>query len=289
MTAQVLTANRLLDGEVVFLGARGWVETIDRATVAVTPEQAKALDALGRQAMAVNEVVDAYLIDVADEEGRLRPLKLREYLRTVGPSVRTDLGKQARPAGDRPCIAMTSSTGSSSLQRTAQFRDQVERRLAGELTEDQFKPLRLKNGLYLQLHAYMLRIAIPYGTLNSRQLRKLADIAENYDKGYGHFTTRQNLQFNWPKLKDAPDILDELAEVEMHAIQTSRQLHPQRHRRPLSPAPPPTRSTTRACGPSCCASGRRCTRSSATCRASSRSRSPARRPTARRCAPTTSA
>ena len=107
------------------------------------------------------------------------------------------------------------------LQRTAQFRDQVQRRLAGELTEDQFKPLRLKNGLYLQLHAYMLRIAIPYGTLNSRQLRKLADIADNYDSGYGHFTTRQNLQLHWPELKDVPDILAELAEVEMHCIQTS--------------------------------------------------------------------
>ena len=107
------------------------------------------------------------------------------------------------------------------LQRTAQFRDQVQRRLAGELSEDEFKPLRLKNGLYLQLHAYMLRIAIPYGTLSSRQLRKLADIADKYDRGYGHFTTRQNLQLNWPELKDVPDILAELAEVEMHCIQTS--------------------------------------------------------------------
>jgi sulfite reductase (NADPH) hemoprotein beta-component len=105
--------------------------------------------------------------------------------------------------------------------RVAQFRDQVERRLAGEITEDQFKPLRLMNGVYLQLHAYMLRIAIPYGTLSSRQLRKLAHIARAYDKGYGHFTTRQNLQFHWPALKDIPDILDELASVEMHAIQTS--------------------------------------------------------------------
>ncbi len=101
MTAQVMTANRLVDGDVVFLAAHGWIGTIDCATVAITPEQAKALDALGRQAMAVNEVVDAYLIEVAQEEGRLRPLKLREYLRTVGPSVRTDLGKQARPNGDR--------------------------------------------------------------------------------------------------------------------------------------------------------------------------------------------
>ena len=105
--------------------------------------------------------------------------------------------------------------------RVAQFRQQVERRLDGSLTEDEFKPLRLMNGLYLQLHAYMLRVAIPYGTLNSRQMRQLAMIAERWDKGYGHFTTRQNIQFNWPKLKDVPDILDALADVGMHAIQTS--------------------------------------------------------------------
>ena len=105
--------------------------------------------------------------------------------------------------------------------RVAQFRDQVERRLAGELTEEQFRPLRLMNGVYLQLHAYMLRIAIPYGTLNATQMRKLAQIGRTYDRGYGHFTTRQNLQFNWPALKDIPDILAELASVEMHAIQTS--------------------------------------------------------------------
>jgi sulfite reductase (NADPH) hemoprotein beta-component len=106
-------------------------------------------------------------------------------------------------------------------ERVTQFRGQVARRLAGEIGEDEFKPLRLMNGLYLQLHAYMLRIAIPYGTLNSTQLRKLAHIARRYDRGYGHFTTRQNLQFNWIKLVDAPDILAELASVEMHAIQTS--------------------------------------------------------------------
>jgi sulfite reductase (NADPH) hemoprotein beta-component len=105
--------------------------------------------------------------------------------------------------------------------RVEQFRDQVARRLTGDLTEEQFRPHRLMNGLYLQLHAYMLRIAVPYGTLNSRQVRKLADIARKYDRGYGHFTTRQNLQFNWPALKDVPDILAELASVEMHAIQTS--------------------------------------------------------------------
>jgi len=106
-------------------------------------------------------------------------------------------------------------------ERVEQFRDQVQRRLSGELAEDAFKPLRLMNGVYLQLHAYMLRIAIPYGTLSSRQMRMLAHIARTYDRGYGHFTTRQNLQFNWPKLSDMPDVLAELATVEMHAMQTS--------------------------------------------------------------------
>ncbi|NKM44396.1 nitrite/sulfite reductase [Rhizobium leguminosarum bv. viciae] len=106
-------------------------------------------------------------------------------------------------------------------ERVEQFRDQVQRRLSGELAEDAFKPLRLMNGVYLQLHAYMLRIAIPYGTLSSRQLRMLAHIARTYDRGYGHFTTRQNLQFNWPKLSAIPDALADLASVEMHALQTS--------------------------------------------------------------------
>ncbi len=105
--------------------------------------------------------------------------------------------------------------------RVEQFRAQVARRLDGSLTEDEFKPFRLMNGLYLQLHAYMLRVAIPYGTLNSRQMTQLAMISERWDKGYGHFTTRQNIQFNWPKLEDVPNILEALAEVEMHAIQTS--------------------------------------------------------------------
>ncbi|RVD38117.1 nitrite/sulfite reductase, partial [Mesorhizobium sp. M4B.F.Ca.ET.019.03.1.1] len=105
--------------------------------------------------------------------------------------------------------------------RVAEFSDQVQRRLAGEITEDQFRPLRLMNGVYLQLHAYMLRIAVPYGTLNSKQMRMLGHIARKYDKGYGHFTTRQNIQFNWPALSDIPAILADLASVEMHAIQTS--------------------------------------------------------------------
>ncbi|MFT4089921.1 MAG: nitrite/sulfite reductase [Asticcacaulis sp.] len=106
-------------------------------------------------------------------------------------------------------------------QRNAEFSDQVRRRLAGEITEDQFKPLRLMNGVYLQLHAYMLRVAVPYGVLSARQVRKFAHIARTYDRGFGHFTTRQNIQYNWIKLAEMPAILDELAEVEMHAIQTS--------------------------------------------------------------------
>ena len=106
-------------------------------------------------------------------------------------------------------------------ERVAQYRDQTRRYLAGELTDDEFRPLRLQNGLYIQRYAPMLRIAVPYGMLSSKQLRKLGDIAKRYDKGYGHFSTRQNLQLNWPKLEDSPEILAELATVEMHAIQTS--------------------------------------------------------------------
>ncbi|HZE42393.1 MAG TPA: nitrite/sulfite reductase, partial [Steroidobacteraceae bacterium] len=106
-------------------------------------------------------------------------------------------------------------------ERVAQFRDQTRRFLAGDLSEDEFRHLRLRNGLYIQRHAPMLRVAIPYGLLSSTQLRTLAGIARRYDRGYGHFTTRQNIQYNWPKLETVPDILADLAEVEMHAIQTS--------------------------------------------------------------------
>ena len=106
-------------------------------------------------------------------------------------------------------------------ERVAQFTQQVERRLDGSLTEEEFRPLRLMNGLYLQLHAYMLRVAIPYGTINPNQMRQLAHIAQTWDKGYGHFTTRQNIQYNWPKLEDVPAMLQALADVGMHAIQTS--------------------------------------------------------------------
>src|SRR4051812_2757452 len=106
-------------------------------------------------------------------------------------------------------------------ERVAQFRDQVARRISGDLSEEEFLPLRLQNGLYMQKHAYMLRVAIPYGTLSANQVRKLAYIARKYDRGYGHFTTRQNIQFNWIELEETPAILAELATVNMHAIQTS--------------------------------------------------------------------
>ena len=106
-------------------------------------------------------------------------------------------------------------------ERVAQFRDQVRRYLAGELSDEEFRSLRLRNGVYMQRHAHMLRVAIPYGLLSSRQLRMLGYIARRYDQGYGHFTTRQNIQYNWPELADVPDILASLASVEMHAIQTS--------------------------------------------------------------------
>src|SRR4030088_1136121 len=106
-------------------------------------------------------------------------------------------------------------------ERVREFRDQVERRLSGELTEEEFRPLRLMNGVYLQLHAYMLRIAIPYGTLSSEQMRMLAHIARRYDRNYGHFTTRQNIQFNWIKLEDLPDVMADLARVGLHGMQTS--------------------------------------------------------------------
>src|SRR3982074_1678816 len=119
-------------------------------------------------------------------------------------------------------------------ERVREFRDQVARRLSGELTEEEFKPLRLMNGVYLQLHAYMLRIAIPYGTLSSAQLRTLAHVARRYDRNYGHFTTRQNIQFNWIKLEELPDAMADLAGAGMHGMQTSGNCV-----RNITPAPRP--------------------------------------------------
>ena len=221
MTPQVMTANRLLDGEVVFLG-RAWLGRDDR------PRHRRRHGRAGQGPGRAGQAGDG------GERGRGRlPDRGGRPGRAAAPA---QAARVSAHASARRCAPTWASRRGARgiamyrydefdrqfvLQRTAQFADQVQRRLAGELSEDEFKPLRLKNGLYLQLHAYMLRIAIPYGTLSSRQLRKLADIAETYDRGYGHFTTRQNLQLNWPELKDVPAILGELAEVEMHAIQTS--------------------------------------------------------------------
>ena len=162
----------------------------------------------------------------------------REQIRANGPSVRSDLGLGYWKLGaPTPALPPLPSEGSTSpfagiyqydeydrqflRDRAAQFGDQAARRLSGELSEDEFKPLRLMNGLYLQLHGYMLRVAIPYGVLSATQMRQLAYVARHYDRGYGHFTTRQNIQFNWPRLEDTPAILAALAEADMHAIQTS--------------------------------------------------------------------
>ena len=155
--------------------------------------------------------------------------------------------------------------------RVEDFRDQVARRIAGDLTEDQFKPLRLMNGLYLQLHAYMLRVAIPYGTMDSRQMHMLAHIARKYDRGYGHFTTRQNIQYNWIKLAECPDLLADLATVEMHAIQTSgnciRNISSDQYAGAAA-----DEVTDPTSGLNCFANGRVFTLNSATCRASLRLR-----------------
>ena len=203
---------------------------------------------------------------------RIRPVKEREIIRAAGPT-RASRHRQAGPAGARINMYRYDEFDAQFVaERVEQFRGQVARRLSGELTEDQFKPLRLMNGLYLQLHAYMLRIAVPYGTLSSRQMRKLAHIARNYDKGFGHFTTRTNLQFNWIKLVDVPDILAELAERRDALHPDQRQLRPQCHRRPVRRRHRRKRSKTRARWPRSSANGRACIPNSSSWRASSRSR-----------------
>ena len=184
---------------------------------------------------------------------------------------------------------MTNSTAPCINERVAEFRDQVKRRLSGELTEDEFKSLRLMNGVYLQLHAYMFRVAIPYGTLSSEQLRRLAHVARRYDRGYGHFTTRQNIQFNWIKLAELPDAMADLAEVGIHAMQTRgnciRNITTDQW---AGRGAGRDRGSPRS-GPSCCGNTPRCIRNSRSCRASSRSRSPPRDTIAPRSRSTTSA
>ncbi len=156
--------------------------------------------------------------------------------------------------------------------RVDEFRDQARRRFEGKITEDQFSPLRLMNGLYLQLHAYMLRVAIPYGTLTARRCMRWRTSPTSTTSGYGHFTTRQNIQYNWIKLDEAADLLADLAKVEMHAIQTSGNCIRNISFGPFCRAPRRMKWWTRAPMPNCCGSGPASTPNSATCRASSRSR-----------------
>jgi hypothetical protein len=212
---KLLTGNELLRGDVLWWDGKGWSLSIADA-VALEPLEGAAI--LEREAVS-ERISDLALIDAEEVDGRFRPLKIRERIRGFGPTVRAGSGD--RRAGLALMYQYDDIDQSVVDARVAEYRDQLERRLSGTLDEDHFKPLRLKNGLYLQLHAYMLRVAIPYGTLSGRQLRMLGHVARRYDRGYGHFTTRQNIQYNWIRLEESRDLLADLASVEMHAIQTS--------------------------------------------------------------------
>jgi sulfite reductase (NADPH) hemoprotein beta-component len=237
MAESIITANRLTDGVVVWLDPNGeWTDRLEAAGVLDVDALQSALEKARDRDR--NVAVDIRGIPVDFVEGHPVPLARREQLRGAGPSVREDLaGTTVEERWARAPLPAPPSTTSASpyagiyrydeydrqflRDRAEQFRQQVQRRLSGELSEDEFKPLRLMNGLYLQLHGYMLRVALPYGVLSASQMRQLAYVARYYDRGYGHFTTRQNIQFNWPRLADAPDILAVLAEADLHAIQTS--------------------------------------------------------------------
>ena len=229
MATHYITANRLRDGASVWLSeAVDWVEQIEAATRFDEATLPAALEA-AQADQGSEQIVDVHSAPA--------PLTYREQIRANGPSVRADLGTQSSRLArvsplPQPPLANSSSPYAGIYRyddydrqylrdRAAQFRQQVERRLSGELSEDEFKPLRLMNGLYLQLHGYMLRAALPYGVVSAAQLRQLAYVARHFDRGYGHFTTRQNIQFNWIRLEDTPDILTILAEADLHAIQTS--------------------------------------------------------------------
>ena len=213
----VVTANRLGDGAVVYRTVNDdW--TTDLAAAAVVAAPAAAVLLQRAEADGVR-AVGPYIAPV--ERGGGQPRAAGQSAR-AHPACRPDLRAAGHPVleGLKPDVPLRRFDQTLVDQRVSEFRDQVSRRLSGALTEDEFKPLRLMNGVYLQLHAYMLRIAIPYGTLSSEQMRMLAHVARRYDRGYGHFTTRQNLQFNWIKLEEMPDTLADLAKVGMHAMQT---------------------------------------------------------------------
>lgn len=237
MPQSIITANRLTDGVVVWLDHTDqWSDRLDTALVLDDEILPVSLERL--QERDSNLAVDIRAVAVNVIGNTPVPQARREKLRGVGPSVRPDL--TGTPPNERwaaaPLPEPPSTTSTSPFagiyrydeydrqflrDRAEQFRGQVRRRLSGELSEEEFKPLRLMNGLYLQLHGYMLRVALPYGVLSASQMRQLAYVARYFDRGYGHFTTRQNIQFNWPRLADAPDILAVLAEADLHAIQTS--------------------------------------------------------------------
>lgn len=230
----VLTANRVTDGATVYLTPDWqWDPDLVRAN-RITDDQQR--EQLLRWARArETDVCDPYTAEVETESGETLGATLRERIRARIPAwiaERYGAVRDGDPVSEEPSVEPGGPHPSYLFRydevdrqflrgRVAQFRSQVERRLSGELSEQELKPLRLQNGLYLQLHAYMLRVAIPYGQLGSRQLRRLAYVARRYDRGYGHFTTRQNVQFNWVRLEDMPDILADLAEVHLHSIQTS--------------------------------------------------------------------
>src|SRR6516165_1928746 len=235
MSLHVITANRLRDGiSVWYAGAGNWAEHV---TEAAAYDDA-ALDGALAEAQPADvalHVVDVRAVPAERGVGGLTPTEYREKIRATGPSVRADLpaGTWRNGAALPPLPSASSTSPYAGIyrydeydrdflrQRAREFGEKVARRRSGELSEEEFVPLRLMNGLYLQLHAYMLRIAIPYGVLSATQLRQLAYVARHYDRGYGHFTTRQNIQFNWLRLEDAPAALAALAEADIHGIQTS--------------------------------------------------------------------
>ena len=235
MTLHVITGNRLHDGvSVWFAGAGNWAERFGEAAAYDEDVLENALRSAQPEDAALH-VVDIRAVPVTREAQGLVLDEYREQIRAVGPSVRADLPAGVwRDDAVLPPLPSASSTSPHAgiyryddydrdflRQRAKEFGVQVARRRAGELSEEEFVPLRLMNGLYLQLHAYMLRVAIPYGVLSATQLRQLAYVARHYDRGYGHFTTRQNIQFNWLRLEDAPAVLAALAEADLHGIQTS--------------------------------------------------------------------
>ena len=212
----VVTANRLSDGAVVYRTRRRNGRRGSKTPRWSRPRRPRPNCSQARTADDVG-AVGAYIAPVQLDGTAIKPGNLRERIRLQGPTFEL-------PASVRnldPCTIYDDFDRTLVAERVSEFRDQVARRLSGELTEEEFKPLRLMNGVYLQLHAYMLRIAIPYGTLSSDQMRTLAHVARRYDRNYGHFTTRQNLQFNWIKLDELPDAMADLARAGLHGMQTS--------------------------------------------------------------------